>query len=104
MSETIDAVRGGAPCAKEILCLAAARARVQIEARKAEQAAQHKESLKLSMLDGFQGIGAEARAGTLSTEQMQRYHQCAAVLDDWPRFAEAYDALRESLIDASVKC
>jgi hypothetical protein len=103
MNETIDAVRGGAPCAKEILCLAPARARVRIEALKAQHAAQYKEILKEAMLYGFQEVGREARAGALSTEQIQCYHQCAAVLDDWPRFAEAYDALRESLIDPSVK-
>jgi alpha-beta hydrolase superfamily lysophospholipase len=104
MSETIDAVRGGAPCAKEILCLPPAKARAHIETLKAEHAARYKHILKDAMLEGFEAIGQAIRDGIgLSTEQMQCYHQCAAVLDDWPRFAEAYDALRESIIDPSVK-
>jgi hypothetical protein len=104
MSETTgDAVRGGAPCAKEILCFGPARARVRIEALKAQHAAQYKEILKEAMLYGFQEVGREARTGALSAEQMQCYHRCAAVLDKWPKFERAYDALRASLIDEGVK-
>jgi hypothetical protein len=103
MSETIDAVRGGAPCAKEILCLVAARVRARIEELKAEHAALYKHLMKEAMLDGFEAIGKEVEARRLSDLQTQRYHQCAAVLDDWKAFELAYDALRQSLIDPSVK-
>ncbi len=105
MSETIsDAVRGGAPCAKELLCLVVARARARIEKLKAEHAALYKQILKDAMLDGLELVGDEIRSGgPLSTEQMQCYHRAAAVLDQWLKFEKAFDALRASLIDEGVK-
>lgn len=96
-----DAVRGGAPCAKEILCNPPAQARARNKWRTAANKSQCERDLKLAKLEGLRALTAQIQSGAiiLTGKQAECYHRLAAVLDaDEKTFDEAYSALRESLI------
>lgn len=102
--------RGGAPCAKEVLCNPPAQARAinkaRLAAAKAINAArlavvkaQNEARLMRSMCDGLANVTRAINDGVgLSSYQMECYHNAAAVLDQPEAFVVAFDKLRESLI------
>lgn len=102
--------RGGAACAKEVLCnppaMARAMNRARLAAVKARNAArlscvkaENEGRLMQSMCQGLSNVTEVINfGGSLSSYQLQCYHNAAAVLDQPEAFVLAYDKLRESLI------
>ena len=95
---------GGAVCAKYLLCNPPAEARAENERTMVVARADCKANLKKSKVRGLTDLGRAIEGGLiLNGEQMQLFHAASAVLDQPIVFEKAFDALRESLIDASVK-
>ena len=98
------AIRGGAPCAKEVLCWPAAVARARNEARLEVTKAVNERDLVEGMLQGLRNLSDQIRIGaiTLTTLQEKCYTATVDNMAYVKEFKKHYETLHQAMKSTSV--